>query len=609
MTELNQDEQRLLTSLSPEEQDLVLRVLEGDEEILSALYQEEYEEVPVSPHKFFTDPYYLGQTGADLYPQILSDLVDVFSTDCVEIVLGGSIGWGKSTFTEFAILRVLYEVACLRNPQRSFGLMEGSSIVLINLSVTHAQAKKAIFTGLLAKVRQSPFFKEKFPYDPSVTSELRFPKNITIFPGASTDNSILGLNVIGGAVDESNFMPVREKAKMPGMRGATVGVYDKADSLYNAMLRRMKSRFMKRGKLPGKLFTLSSAQYPNDFIERKTRQALHDDRIFVRNYSLWEVKPPGEYSDETFKVEVGTDLQGSRILTGKEPPNTIVGKVIDVPIDFIKDFENDIEGSIRDIAGISTLTVDQFIKNFRKVVDCINKKRHHVFTGESTTLEDNHKFYRRTYLKPNPVKPKTRKPVLIHNPEAVRVAHIDPSVSGDATGIAVGHIADMVKVSRKQPDGRKTEEYAPLIFYDLLLQIRPPLHREIQFDRVRDVLYELIKDGMKIQIVTMDSYQSAEPLQQLRRKGLIADLLSVDRTTDPYDILKAAFYENRVDMYEHKIAMQELRQLEHDRQKNKIDHPERGSKDIADAMAGVAFTLTTYASRLYKPTVAVRTFG
>jgi hypothetical protein len=579
-------------------------ILLGNEDLLTAIYDQEYEESPVDAKTFFTDPYYLGVTGGDLYPQVLDDLCEIFNPErnYLEVILGGAIGWGKSTEVEFGLLRCLYEIACLRNPQRSFGLMEGSSIVIINLSVTEQQARKAIFSGLLAKVRQSPFFKNNFAYDPTVVSELRFPKGITVFPGASTDNSILGLNVVAGAVDETNFMPIMEVRKTAGGRSA--GVYDKAASLYNAMIRRMKSRFLRHGRLPGKMFSLSSAQYPNDFIERKVRQALSDTTIFARRYALWDVKRE-QFSTQTFPVEVGTDLSGSRVLYPGDQPT---GKVIDVPVDFRPDFEKDCDGSLRDIAGVSTLTVDQFIKDFGKVVECVNEKRRHAFTKEFTTLEDGAKLRLSTLLKENPQNPRW-KPVLIHNPESLRVVHIDPSLTRDATGIAVGHISDMVRVVRRQDDGTEKVEWAPFIVYDLLLRIVPPRHREIQYDRIRDIIYRLQEVGMRIGFVSMDSFQTAEMRQQLTRRRIPNDVLSIDRTTEPYEILKAALYEKRVDLYPYPVAMKELRQLEHDRLKGKIDHPEHGSKDVSDAMAGVAYILTLHAARFYKPKVSVSTFG
>ena len=48
------------------------------------------------------------------------------------------------------------------------------------------------------------------------------------------------INVFGGVMDEVNFMANIEKSSSRG------GRFDQADSLYTSLIRRMKSRFMKR---------------------------------------------------------------------------------------------------------------------------------------------------------------------------------------------------------------------------------------------------------------------------------------------------------------------------------------------------------------------------
>jgi hypothetical protein len=75
----------------------------------------------------------------------------------------------------------------------------------------------------------------------------------------------------------------------------------------------------------------------------------------------------------------------------------------------------------------------------------------------------------------------------------------------------------------------------------------------------------------------------------------------VDRSTLPYEDLREAIYERRVEFppyitYRFKgdterveIAVQELLRLQYDGKK--VDHPADGSKDVADAMAGVTYTL------------------
>ena len=66
----------------------------------------------------------------------------------------------------------------------------------------------------------------------------------------------------------------------------------------------------------------------------------------------------------------------------------------------------------------------------------------------------------------------------------------------------------------------------------------------------------------------------------------------MDRTPDAYEILKSALYDQRVSIPKNKLLQSELLSLEVDAKTGKIDHPPSGSKDLADALAGVVYGLT-----------------
>jgi hypothetical protein len=125
---------------------------------------------------------------------------------------------------------------------------------------------------------------------------------------------------------------------------------------------------------------------------------------------------------------------------------------------------------------------------------------------------------------------------------------------------------------------------------------------EIILSDVRQLIYHLRDDrGFRIKKVTMDGFQSTDSLQQFRKRRIEADYVSVDKTTLPYEDLREAFYENRIEFPPYitymfrgakervEIATQELLRLQFDGRK--VDHPTDGSKDVADAMAGVTYTL------------------
>jgi hypothetical protein len=81
-------------------------------------------------------------------------------------------------------------------------------------------------------------------------------------------------------------------------------------------------------------------------------------------------------------------------------------------------------------------------------------------------------------------------------------------------------------------------------------------------------------------------------VQLLRQKGFQSDLVSMDTDLVPYEVTKTALYDGRMRLPEHKRALQEFVRLERDPKTGKIDHPPKGSKDCADAIAGVASGLT-----------------
>ncbi|MEW6613924.1 MAG: hypothetical protein AB1401_00410 [Thermodesulfobacteriota bacterium] len=593
---------------SEQEKEYLIKILEevstrGESQTLHELEEIKYIERPVDIETFVTEPYYLGTHGVDLYPKLKDDLIELFEGKYNIVILSGSIGWGKDFFTSFVISRLLYEVSCLRNPQRTYGLAQDSSLVFLNLSINATKARKVLFKEIATKIKASQYFKEKFPYESHIMSELRFPKDVRVEPGNSLETSIIGENVFGTAIDEVNFMAYVEGSKMA--RGRKV--YDQAELLFSAAQRRMKSR-LPLGDPPGMLIALSSKQYPDDFIERKKDELRDDPKVFVREYAEWETKPASRYLGKTFKVEVSGRHGMSRVLVGNE--ENIEGKVIDVPIEYRHDFETDLEGSIRDIAGISVLSVEPFIMQRNKIYDCIQNEREHPFTMVESTLQDGGSI-RREILCEHDEELGRWTPRM--NPEARRFIHIDPSLSGDATGFAMGHVYKYVNVVRtgrvRQPNEDEQEssrseihvEFAPVIYIDFMLRIIPPPGGEIILGDVRTLVYELSVLGFKIHTVSLDSFQSADSLQQLGQKGYNTELLSVDTDITPYSMTKMALYEDRLMLYNYEWVrygrtygiVEELKRLEHNKKKRKVDHPAQYWKDLGDSLAGVVYHCET----------------
>lgn len=598
-----------IKTLTPEERAAFRVVLQelakGEEEgkkgpsLVDYIGNAEFKQKPVDLETFVKDPYFLGDTCENIFPVLLQDLKNIFSGGYNEVILTGAIGTGKTFSASIGVCRVLYEISCLKSPHKSYGLAKDSNISIVALSVNETLAIKVAFEYIATKLKNSPYFQEHFPFK-QMKKELRFDNNIWVAARASTDTSVLGLNPISGILDETNFLqkPTRSVRNMPGGP-----MYDQAETLYNAIKRRMKSRFERRGKLPGVLFLSSSKQTVDDFTARRIRESKNDPNVYIMDYALWEIRPHDYNMNDCFHVLCGNENALSRILDEDEV-ETVRGTlpegaaIIKVPSDFRTDFERDLEGSIRDIGGRSTAAISPFISRREKISDAEHAGgiRRHPFSTEVYDMSRGGQFMWNQMVRPVEERDvggytrKVLKPIV--SPNQLRHAHIDPSLRGDCTGFCLAHVCGWKDVIRRNETGHEYMERAPVYYVDVILRIVPPPGSEIMLGDVRRLIYDLSAHGYLVTRVTMDAFQSADAIQMLSQKGYTAELLSVDTSMDPYENLKLALYENRIILYPYEPLRAELRSLEKNHSKNKVDHPPRSSKDLADALAACLWTLS-----------------
>ena len=118
-------------------------------------------------------------------------------------------------------------------------------------------------------IEGSPYFLKHYPFDKQIITKLVFPNRVEVTPVAGNETAAIGQNVMGGLIDELNYMAVVEKSRV----AVDKGTYDQAILVYNSIARRRKSRFMDNGKLPGILCLVSSKKYPGQFTDQKVAEA------------------------------------------------------------------------------------------------------------------------------------------------------------------------------------------------------------------------------------------------------------------------------------------------------------------------------------------------
>lgn len=507
--------------------------------------------------------------------------------------VGNGVVLHNSTLAECAVARMLYELSCLKNPQMFYGLDPSDTIAVLNVSVNKTQAKKVVYHRLKERVKASPYFREVFPFDPQVTSELRFPKNISAMPTAASEGGTVGYTVYGAVMDEVNFMDVVESSAQA--RGQK---FDQAEYVHTLLKRRIKSRFVDRG---GLLIAVSSSKYPDSFTERKRKEfevRLEEwkqglgpkPKVFIKRNTQWGPKPKHLFPKERFYLFLGSTAARPFITMKREDVEDYLKEspelVLEVPMNFWDDFKQNLHGSIRDIAGYPTLSIVPFMPEMDKIMDAIERGRQrgkvHPFSVDETTLQDGAFFdtdlckfdRRKTYY-----------------------AHVDLALRGDAAGLAIGHVEGWKKIPRRNPEtGEMIFERQPIIEIDLMLRIKAPKGGEIRVSDVRGLLLQLRQYGCNLAKVTYDQFQSAESIQTLERYGIESEVLSVDRDMEAYNAMKEAAIEDRLILYDYRPFVEEVARLEKvegaNRGKGKVDHPPKGSKDVTDAVAGVCYHCT-----------------
>jgi hypothetical protein len=551
---------------------------------------------PVTIDEFVTSKEFLGEL-QDVWPRLMPDIrrvnPDVFTgaAPVHEALLGGATGTGKTTISYTTLAYQDYLFSCFNHPQLLFGLSPVTPIVFMMQSVSQSITKRVVYRPLRALITAMPFTRKWRKWDDRTEAELRFEDGTMFVPALANVEALLGQAIAGAMLDEANFMRVIENSKqVAGARGKG-GYFDQAKEVYTNLTRRRQRSFQTRGYSLGCVITLSSTRYKNDFLDQRIDEVRKHSlpNIVTMRRKQYEVVPQDRFSGGRFSLLVGTDRYPTRVLTEADVPGQTYperGRVLQVPVEYRAKFLTDPEGSLRDIVGIATDSIEAFITQRHKLVDSVERWR---ARGEPVLCAGYE--YELATEGMSQWDDAALKALTEEQKKAARWVHVDLSLSKDPAGIAVlrydGH------VTRRDPDTGIMESL-PTAVVEALIQLRPSPQRRVDIAEVRRFVTQLITFyGLNIREVTFDGFQSAESIQSLIRAGVRSRLVSLDRDPEPYVELRRAFYEDRIDMCDSEVARIELANLEFLSDKNRIDHPPKGSKDVSDALAGAFHAMRT----------------
>lgn len=548
--------------------------------------------------QFLTDPQYLGGLtgeGKVVYP-VWKKTLDVVANEDSRylVVLTGAIGTGKTRAAVYGALYTLCRILCLKDPWAHFGLTAGGQMSVVFFNLTKSESESRTYQLFQSHLLASPWFRA---HGNVVGSEMHPHVEFPLIKYTFASPFVAGFGSQGEDVIIALMDEVDSPAASKVQRQKVIQAYENAR-------RRLESRFVIRGETIGRFFMVASKQDRLAFLNAFITKYKTTKSIFIVDIPLWEAKPSSHYCGKKFRVSVGDAHNLPKIIETEEDLQVAIRNgfmILEVPVEYYETFVKDIVGSLRDIAGIST-------SNIRK-----------------TKLLPSESILARCYTEsPNPVKLMTIEVGL--NEEDLNLLdfldlsvipisrstpwfiHVDFAYSGDgdSLGLAMSCISGWAKKTHEESDGSFRVEKVPTTYTAFAMRIRGHPGDRIPLHKVRKLIMDLKAiHGFNINEVSFDLSIATEDMKQiLERAGILCSDLSMDKQPNRYREFRNRIFEGLWSTPLNPFLHFELKNLEDDPDKNKIDHPDevaelefledgntreivmKGSKDVADAVAG-----------------------
>ena len=533
-------------------------------DFIDILDGEEFDERPVDLRTFVTSPDYLGlpplsdhqytliEKSSQIYKE--STLIKLFGEQegsrmfkqtCNEVIAQLGKGSGKDYSSTIAVSYIVYLLLCLKDPATYYNKPPGDTIDIINIAVNAQQANNVFFKGLKTRIERSPWFIGK--YDPKA-SEIRFDKNVNVYSGHSEREAFEGYNVIVVVLDEISGFATDNTTGHDQAKTASA-IYD----MYRASV---DSRFPDFGKV----ILLSFPRFKNDPIQKFYESVISEKETLIRSKVLKMVE---DLPDGTDGNEITVEWEEDHIVSYKIPkvfalkrPTWEINPTKSIE-DFKVPFYKNMQDALGRFACMPPEMIDAFFKSREKIEKAFNRA-HHAVDGFGR-LED----------------------WFIPDPDKEYFMHVDLAQKHDHCAVSMAHVSKWVNV-------KVTDNYsqpAPIVEVDAVRYWTPTPDKSVDFTEVKDYILSLRTRGFNIRVCTFDRWNSHDMMQQLKQYGINTEILSVAKKH--YDDMAMVVLEERLNGPHVPLLIDELLQLKIMR--DKVDHPRKGSKDLADAVCGSVY--------------------
>lgn len=466
-------------------------------------------------------------------------------------------GGGKDLLARLASLRVAYLLLCLKDPKMYFGFPSDESIHMLNVASTKDQARLAFFEPMTRIVARGWFKHRCNP----LRAVIEWEKGITSISGSSDAETQEGLNLILGVADEVDaFRTAEEVLRHSGPTQRTP--VRSAEGIINMLRTSSVTRFpqtFKNLRISYPRYYGSPISKLHAFAAKNIAEKGEKSRHYVVGpLPSWEFNPL---------------LARSEFVTIPQSP-------IPVPIELVEDFETDPDWSrAAYLCRPARTRLPPYFRN-ETVIDAALVEKPEIIVNWELVRGAWHAVFSI---------PRALAPM----PGATYSCHADLALNGDRAGFALSHVVSWDSYERfDEESGDKVRfEHLPVVSVDAALTLEADLGadppREIQLRAVRQLIFELRQRGFPIGWASLDGWQSQDTKQALIVAGIEAAIVSMDKSEEPYRLLRSMVEEARVTLPSSMLLRSELRGLQQDPRTRKIDHqPGDGSKDLSDAVCG-----------------------
>jgi hypothetical protein len=543
-----------------------------------------FDEIPVDAKTFVEGDDFLGQPPlsehqydiVEAMSQIykLEDVIDIMGEEegrryykkytKNEVILQLGKGSGKDFTSTVACAYIVYKLLCLKDPARYFGKPSGDAIDIINVAINAQQAKNVFFKGFKTKIERSPWFAGKFY---AKAESIEFEKSITVYSGHSERESHEGLNLILAVLDEiSGFA---QEITSGNDQGKT------ADNIYKAFRASVDSRFPDLGKVA----LLSFPRYPGDFISQRYDAVIAEKDVVTKHHKfIMNDDLPEDAPGNTLEIEWDEDTVVSYKYPGVfalKRPTWVINPTRSIE-DFKISFFTDMGDAMQRFACVPTFASDAFFKQQEKVRSTMTLRN---------PLDNSRRFDE----------------TFVPDPDKKYFVHADLAQRHDKCAVAIAHVEKWVSVQVM----KDYEQVVPVVVVDAVAWWEPRREGPVNLSEVKQWIQNLRRIGFDIGMVSFDRWNSFDIQNELKAVGIRTETVSVAKKH--YEDMAMLVYEERLAMPSIELLFEELTELKIVKN-NRVDHPRKSSKDLADAVCGAIFGAISHTPRDRNTVVEIHEF-